>query len=144
MRQGFACALFVAALGLVASGAVAAEGPSYEEAPVAVAPAPAKAAVRFGGLKVNRRSGRAVVFVQVSKPGRLIVHGRGIRRLVRVARSPRMVRLPVKPKVRLLRYLKHHRKGRIRVLITFRPSDGSDSELLEKPVVLKHRHRHRH
>ena len=84
-----------------------------------------------------------MVFVWVSGSGRLIVHGRGVRRLVRFAPRSKRMRLPVKPKVRLLHYLKRHRKGRIRVLVTFKPASGIPTTI-ERPIVLRHKRRHRH
>jgi hypothetical protein len=127
-------------------GAPAAGGPSYEEAtpgPI-YAPAPPAAGLRgfrFDGLRLNRSNGRAVLFVRVPRPGRVILHGRGVRRLVRIARRAKRVRLPVRPKVRLLRYLRRHRKARIRVEVTFKPFDGDIPKTIEKVVVLRHRHR---
>jgi hypothetical protein len=119
----------------LSGGTVAAEEPAYEEAPV-YSPAPEPGKIRFGGLKLNRRSGSAVLFVRVFEPGRVVLHGRGVRRLVRGAPQPKLVRLPVKPKVRLRRYLKQHGKGRIRVEVTFKPLGGIPGTL-EKPIVLR-------
>jgi DNA-binding beta-propeller fold protein YncE len=95
---------------------------------------------RFSGLLKNRRNGSAVLFVRVPGPGRLLLKGRGVRRLARgVPRAQRM-RLPVRPKVRLRRFLKRHGKGRIRVEVTFTPV-GGEPRTLEKLIVLKRRRR---
>lgn len=93
---------------------------------------------RFAGLVKNRRNGSAVLFVRVPGPGRLILKGRGVRRLVRGAPGAMRVRLPVRPKVRLRHFLKQHGKGRIRVEVTFMPF-GGEPMTLEKPIVLKRR-----
>jgi hypothetical protein len=93
--------------------------------------------LRFDGLRLNRRSGTAIVFVRVPGAGRAILHGRGIRRRVRVADQARRLWLPVKPKRLLMRYLEHHRKGRIRALVTFKPADGGVSQTIEKVVALR-------
>ena len=77
-----------------------------------------------------------MLFVRVFEPGRVILHGRGVRRLVRGAPRAKVVRLPVKPKVRLRRYLERHGKGRIRVEVTFKPTAG-EPRTLEKPIVLR-------
>lgn len=101
-------------------------------------------ALRFAGLRRNLRNGTAVLFVKVREPGRLILHGRGVRRLARGARrSGQRVRLPIKPKVRLMHFLRRHRKAAIRAKVTLRPADGSSQASIEKRVVLKRRH-HRH
>lgn len=99
--------------------------------------------LHFSGFRRNLRSGTAILFVSVPGPGRVILRGRGIRRLARFVGQPRRLRLVVRPKVRLMHYLKRHRKGRIRAAVTFRPHDGSAAETIERPIALKRRH-HRH
>jgi len=91
---------------------------------------------RFSGLVKNRRNGSAVLFVRVPGPGKVILKGRGVRRLARGAPRAMRVRLPVKPKVRLKRFLKKHGKARIRVNVTFRP-EGGVPRTREKVIVLK-------
>ncbi len=91
---------------------------------------------RFAGLVKNRRNGSAVLFVRVPGPGRVILEGRGVRRLARSAPRAKLVRLPVKPKVRLRHFLKRYGKGRIRVEVTFRPVGGVP-RTLEKVIVLR-------
>jgi hypothetical protein len=126
----------VLALALSASSP-AADEPVYEDAPV-YSPAPERGpGIRFGGLRLNRRSGTAILFVRVLEPGQVVLHGRGIRRLVRGAPQPRLLRLPVKPKVRLRRYLKRHGKGRIRPLVTLRPQAGTLPKTIERVIVLR-------
>ncbi|HET7053834.1 MAG TPA: NHL repeat-containing protein [Solirubrobacterales bacterium] len=98
-------------------------------------------AIRFNGLRLNRRSGTAVVFVRVPGPGRVILHGRGLRRLARYAGQARRLALLVRPKVRLMHFLRRHGKGRIRVEVTFKP-DRAEPKTIERVVVLR-RHRHR-
>lgn len=143
MRRAAATALLIALLGLLPGSAAATEAPSYEEAPPAYTPPPARTPkVHFSGFRRNVRSGTAILFVSVPGPGRVILHGRGIRRLVRVVGRPRRLRLVVRPKVRLMHYLKHHRKGRIRAVVTFRPGEGAP-EAIERPIALKRRHHRR-
>jgi hypothetical protein len=142
VRWGIGLALLAVVLGLVVPAGAAAEAPTYEEAPVySPAPPTRKLRLHFAGFRRNLRSGTAILFVQVPGPGRVILHGRGIRRRVRYVSQPRRLRLVVRPKVRLMRYLKHHRKGIIRAAITFRPDDGSDAQTIERPIALKRRHR---
>lgn len=93
----------------------------------------------FAGLAKNRSNGFAVLYVRVPGPGRLQLTGRGFRRLSRSARQATTVQLPVKPKVRLRRFLERHGKGRIRVEVAFTPTEGIPSSQ-EKVVVLR-RHR---
>ena len=134
-------------LGLALPGRVAAaSGPTYEPAPAPIyepAPPLRKPRLHFAGFRRNLRSGTAILFVRVPGPGRVILHGRGIRRLVRVVHRAKRLRLVVRPKVRLMHYLKRHRKGMIRAAITFRPDDGSASQKIERPIALKRRHHRR-
>jgi len=137
VRRGLRVWLLAAVLALALAGA---GEPTYEEAPGPIyAPAPGAGKIRFNGLRLNRRSGTAVLFVRVFEPGRVVLHGRGVRRLGRGAPQAKVVALPVKPKVRLRRYLKQHGKGRIRVEATFKPTAGTPSTL-EKPIVLRRTH----
>ncbi|HSS03645.1 MAG TPA: NHL repeat-containing protein [Solirubrobacterales bacterium] len=114
--------------------------PCLDEPPVAIeAPVkPPSNRFRFAGLLKNRGNGSAVLFARVPGPGRVILYGRGVRRLVRGARQAKRVRLPVRPKVPLKRFLKEHGKGRIRVEVTFEPTGGVPSTL-EKVIVLRRR-----
>lgn len=142
MSRGLRAGLLAAALALVlVASPVAAQEPVYEEAPVY---SPATAKIRFAGLRLNRRSGTAILFVRVFEPGRVILHGRGIRRLTRGAPyagvpSSQLLRLPVRPKVRLRRYLKHRGKGRIRPLVTHRPFAATLPKTIERVIVLRRR-----
>jgi NHL repeat len=95
---------------------------------------------RFAGLLKNRRNGSAVLFVRVPGPGKVILKGRGVRRLARGASRAMRVRLPIKPKVRLRHFLKRHGKGRIRVEVTFKPVGGTPNSL-ERPILLKRKRR---
>ncbi len=109
--------------------------PQAEPIRVSLIPLPSNR-IRFAGLVKNRRNGSAVLFVRVPGPGRVILKGRGVRRLARSARRAMRVRLPVKPKVRLRHFLKQHGKGRIRVEVTFRPT-GGEPRTIEKPILLR-------
>jgi hypothetical protein len=142
MRWGLQLTLLSALVLVLLGSPVGAEEPVYEDAPV-YAPAPERGpAIRFGGLRLNRRSGTAILFVRVFEPGRVVLHGRGIRRLTRGAPyagapSSQLLRLPVRPKVRLRRYLKRHGKGRIRPRVTLKPQAGTLPKTIERVVVLR-------
>jgi hypothetical protein len=113
--------------------------PSGEPIQVSLTPLPSNQ-VRFAGLVKNRRNGSAVLFVRVPGPGRVILKGRGVRRLARGAGRAMRVRLPIKPKVRLRHFLRRHGKGRIRVEVTFRPVGGVPRSI-EKVIVLRRKRR---
>lgn len=92
--------------------------------------------IRFNRLQLNRGNGSAALFVRVAGPGRVILKGRGVRRLSRGAPRAKVVRLPIKPKVRLRHFVKRHGKGRIRVEVTFQPI-GGEPQTIEKVIVLR-------
>jgi len=127
----------VLGLVLLGSAPVGAE-PVYEEAPPTYVPAPVRKPVRFQGLRLNRGNGTAVLFVRVLEPGRVILHGRGIRRLGRDASQATLLQLLVRPKVRLARFLKQHGKGRIRPLVTLKPPEAVPATI-ERAIVLRRR-----
>jgi hypothetical protein len=101
---------------------------------------PATNKFHFAGLVKNRSNGSAVLYVSVPGSGRVLLRGRGVRRLARSARRAQLVRLPVKPKVRLRHFVKKHGKGRIRVEVTFKPI-GGEPRTLEKVIVLRRKRR---
>lgn len=112
---------------------------------IAVSLIPTSAAIsnrfRFSRLRLNRGNGFAVLLVRVPAAGRLFLWGRGVRRLRRTAGRPTLVRLPIRPKRPLRRFLKRHGKARIRVKVAFEPFGGV-AKTREKRIVLR-RKRHR-
>lgn len=141
--------MLLAALTALAASALpgaagAADGPVYEEGPVYTPATPAKpGTLRFAGLKRNRSNGRAVLFVRVSRPGRVFLWGRGVRRFKRHVPRAKRVRLLVLPKVPLKRFLKRRGKAPIRVNVGFQPFGGLPREL-EKRIVLKRKRARRY
>jgi hypothetical protein len=127
------------ALALPASAA-ASTGPVYEEAapgPTYLpAPPPGGGKLRFAGLKRNRSNGSAVLFVRVAGPGKVFLWGRGVRRVSRGVRRAGQVRVPVRPKIPLKRYLKRRGKAAIRVEVGFQPAAGIP-RTFERRVLLK-------
>jgi DNA-binding beta-propeller fold protein YncE len=93
----------------------------------------------FAGLIKNRGNGSAVLYVSVPGPGKVSLKGRGFRRLSRVVGRAKKVRLPIRPKIPLRRFLRQHGKARVRVEVTFEPTGGIP-RALEKVIVLR-RHR---
>jgi hypothetical protein len=146
--RALALPLLAALAALVApSGATAADGVVYEEAfpgpqytPAPFARAPR---LRFAGLRRNRRNGMAIVFVHVTAPGKVFLWGRGVRRVRRGARRPTRVRLAVRPKIPLKRFLKRHGKAPIRVNVGFQPFAGVPREF-ERRILLKRKRARRY
>ena len=123
----------------------AAEGPVYDEGPIYSPAEPVAGAsqprLRFAGLKRNRSNGRAVMFVRVSEPGRLFLWGRGALPFRRATGRAGRVRLLVRPRIPLKRYLKRRGKGRIRISVALEPFSGAPGRIFERPVLLKRRRR---
>ena len=142
-------AVLVGVLALVVPGGAAAadEGPVYEEAapgPTYLpAPPPGGGGFRFAGLKRNRSNGSAVLFVRVGGTGKVFLWGRGVRRVKRFAGRVMRVRLPVRPKIPLKRYLKRRGKAAIRVEVGFQPASGIP-RTFEKRVLLKRKRARRY
>jgi hypothetical protein len=111
------------------------ESPAAEPIKVSLQALPSNR-FRFAGLVKNRSNGSAVLYVRVPGPGRVDLRGRGFRRLARSVARAKRVRLPVKPKIPLKRFLKRHGKGRIRVEVTYTPTGGV-ARSIEKVIVLR-------
>lgn len=117
------------------------KGPAVSAAVPAPVGAPASNRFRIQRVRRLRGNGRAIVFVRVFAPGRVFVWGRGIRTVARGTGLPRVVRVPVKPKVRLRRWLRRKGKARIRINVAFRPYGGVAREPRERPVLLRKKRR---
>jgi hypothetical protein len=92
----------------------------------------------FGIVKVkrNRKRGTAKVIVKVSGPGKLVLRGRGLRR---VRKNPKQARvgLPVRPRGALMRRLAASGKARVKIRITFRPKLSSTSKTRARKLRLR-------
>jgi Ca2+-binding RTX toxin-like protein len=78
------------------------------------------------GLKLDRRHGTARLRIRVPGAGRLAVHGKGVRPLVRESPRAATVVVTIRPNSRLARAMRHgERRARVTVTITFRPRGGS-------------------
>jgi sugar lactone lactonase YvrE len=112
-------------------------------APVAPVAKPPSNRLRFAGLRRNRRNGSAVLFVRVAGPGKVFLWGRGVRRVRRGTQRAKRVRLPVRPKIPLKRFLKRRGKAAIRVNVGFQPVAGIP-RTFEKRIVLKRKRARRY
>jgi len=119
--------------------------PPPPPATISATPAPISATIsnrfRFAGLKLNRGNGSAALFVRIPAAGKLILWGRGVRRFKRTAGRATLVRLPIRPKTPLKRYLKRHGKAPIHIKVAFEPFGGV-AKAREKRIVLRRKRRH--
>lgn len=115
------------------------EGESSSPSISPAVPAPAPRPNRFSVRRVKRlwHNGRAIVFVRIFAPGRVIARGRDIRTMARGAGRPSIVRVPVRPKSRLRRHLHRRGKAKISVRLAFRPYGGAAPPPRERTILLR-------
>lgn len=85
--------------------------------------------VRFLKTFRDRRAGTAELSISVGAPGRLVMFGRGVRKVVRrltaTVEDPEVTTLlPVRPRHRAARSLRRHSRATVRLTIRYRPDGG--------------------
>jgi DNA-binding beta-propeller fold protein YncE len=80
---------------------------------------------KFGKLKLNRKKGTAMLFVKVPGAGKLVLKGKGIHKVKRVAKKAGNVKLPVKLVGKAKRKLLETGKATVRAKVTFTPTGGT-------------------
>jgi hypothetical protein len=78
-----------------------------------------------GKPKLKPGKGTATLRVRVQAGGRLIVSGRGVRRVIRRIDNPGTVELAVRAKGRALRTLRRRGRVKLKVRTAFTPFGGS-------------------
>jgi len=111
--------------------------PCTEAAPISSAATPSNR-FTFGKLKLNRKKGTASLFVKVPGPGQLVLKGKGIRKVKRVAKKAGNVKLPVKPIGKVKRKLLKSGKAKVKAKVTFTPN-GCVPRTLAKQLTLRKR-----
>jgi len=111
---------------------------SCAEAALIAAPvtAPPSNKFKFGKLKLNRKKGTAALFVRVPGSGKLVLGGKGVRKVKRQARKAGKVKLPVKLVGKAKRKLLSTGKAKVLAKVTFTPNGGTP-RTKSKPLTLK-------
>lgn len=90
-----------------------------------VAGAAAQGATLQTKVKKNNKNGTATVAARVSTKGGVILRGRKVRTAARTVTGPRTVNLKVKVKGKVKKQLNRRGKVKVRVRVTYRPTNGT-------------------
>jgi hypothetical protein len=104
-------------------------------APAPPAPAPSNVA-KLGGLKLNAKSGTATLTVTLPDPGKLVLAGKGVKKVTKTAKKAGSVQLPVAAAGQARKKLKETGKVKLPAKLTFTPSGGS-ARAQSKSLTLK-------
>jgi hypothetical protein len=99
-------------------------------------PRPISNQFAFGKLKLNKRSGTAMLTVMVPGPGGLVLTGKGIRQAQAGAGAAGGVALPIRLSGRAKARLVKTGKAKVQALVTFAPT-GGEPRTEAKPLLLK-------
>jgi hypothetical protein len=80
---------------------------------------------KFLRLKLNKKRGTAILAIGVPGPGRLVLVGKGLRRVTKSARKAGRVLLPIRPAGRAKRKLSAVGRAKVRARVTFTPVGGN-------------------
>jgi DNA-binding beta-propeller fold protein YncE len=106
--------------------------------PIAAPAAPSNR-FKFGKLKLNRKKGTALLIVKVPDPGRLVLRGKGIKKVKRAAKHAGNVKLPVRLVGKAKKKLAKTGTSKVTARVTFTPNGGKSLtkkrklKLKEKP-----------
>jgi hypothetical protein len=92
--------------------------------------------IQLGKLKLNRRTGTALLQVKALGAGRLTLGGRGLRKQARQMKRAGLVSLTLRPAGKALAALRRRGRARVRAEVTLLPPGGKLSKL-RKRVTLK-------
>ena len=106
-------------------------------------PEPAKPQFRILKLKLNKRSGKGSVQVEVPAAGIAGLTGSGVKFVTRKTASAGIVRLPIQPWAITTVRLNKFGKTRVRLKVTFEPTAGGPPGLRSMNVLLKRNRRPR-
>jgi hypothetical protein len=76
-------------------------------------------------VKLNRKLGTATLVVKAQASSRVVVEGRGIRKIKRRTKQVSLVELPIEPVGYIRHVLYKTGKVKVRARLTFKPSDGA-------------------
>jgi hypothetical protein len=93
----------------------------------------------FGELKLDRSRGTASLAVNVPGPGRLRLRGKGVKSIQRQPEAGGIVSLQIRPRSGTRRALNLEGKARVRVRITYVPSDGGPHTKTKRIELRKRR-----
>jgi plastocyanin len=89
----------------------------------------------LGKLSLNKKKGTATIVVSVSSPGKLVLSGKGAKKVTKRARAAGKVKLQIKATGKALRQLELKGKAKLQLKIAFTP-DGGAATVKHRTVVL--------
>lgn len=104
--------------------------------PAGPAPGP-KPGPKPGKLARLTGKGTALLTIRISGPGKLVVYGRGVRKLTKSPRAAGNTKVAIRAKGKKLRTLRNRGKVTLTVKIAFTPRDGSRGTVTRKVTLVK-------
>ena len=93
----------------------------------------------FRELKLDRSRGTASLGVKVPGPGRLRLRGKGVKSVQRHPEAAGIISLPIRPRYRTRRVLNLEGKARVRVRVTYEPTNGGPHTKTKRIELRKRR-----
>jgi DNA-binding beta-propeller fold protein YncE len=93
----------------------------------------------FRELKLDRSRGTASLGVKVPGPGRLRLRGKGVKSVQRHPEAAGIISLPIRPRYRTRRVLDLEGKARVRVRVTYVPTNGGPHTKTKRIELRKRR-----
>jgi NHL repeat len=93
----------------------------------------------FGELVLDRSRGTATLAVNVRGPGRLRLGGKGVKSVQRQPEAEGIISLPIRPRSGTRRVLNLEGKARVRVRVTYVPTDGGPHTKTKRIELRKRR-----
>jgi DNA-binding beta-propeller fold protein YncE len=93
----------------------------------------------FRELKLDRSRGTARLGVKVPGPGRLRLRGKGVKSVQRQPEAAGIISLPIRPRYRTGRVLDLEGKARVRVRVTYVPTNGGPHTKTKRIELRKRR-----
>lgn len=91
---------------------------------------------KFGKLKLNKQKGTATLAVVLSSPGKLVLKGKGLKKVTRAAKKAATVTLPIAFVGKTKKTLDESGKARAQAKLTFTPTGGT-AATKQKSLTLK-------
>ncbi len=88
-------------------------------------PPPPSSKFSFGALTLNKKSGGATLILVLPGPGKLVLKGKGIVKMTKIARAKGKFSLSIKPSRKAKLTLQKSGKVKVTAKITFTPSGGT-------------------
>jgi hypothetical protein len=127
-------------LGLCVGGPGVTDVGAYEFVPTAACPQPPSNIITLGKLKLNKKNGTATLVVTVPDAGKLILSGKGLKKVTRTTKGKATLKLPVKPVGKSRKRLRANGKLKVSLKLKFVPTGGSARQTSKKATLKMNTH----